>query len=75
MIVDLLVQLGLDCIEQVPINNGGLLARQDLALEDNLSDVKSVAKQMSERTAREGNAADGLAGFQGPHLGDDASLA
>ena len=57
------------------IDDGGLLAGQDLALEDHLADVEPVAKQMGERTAREGNAADGLSCLQGPHLGDDASFA
>ena len=58
VVVDLLVQLGLDRIEQVPINDGGLLARQGLALEDHLSDVKPVAKQISERAAGERNATE-----------------
>jgi hypothetical protein len=70
----LLIQLGLDGIEQVPINDGRLLASQDLALEDHLSDVKPVAQQMSEMAAREGNATNRLACLQGPHLGDDAPL-
>jgi hypothetical protein len=47
VIVDLLVQLGLDLIEEVPINDGGLLARQGLFLEGYLSDIKVVAKQIS----------------------------
>ena len=75
MIVDLLVQLGMDSIEQVPINDRGLLTRQDLALEGHLSEVEPVAKQVSKRATREGNTSDGLAGLQGPHLGDGASLA
>ena len=56
MIGDLLIQLGLDRIEQVPINDGGLLACQGVALEGNLPDVKSVAKQISERATGEWNA-------------------
>src|SRR5215471_739715 len=68
MIGDLLTQLGLDRIEQVPINDGGLLAGQGLALEGHLSDVKSVAKQISQRATGEWNASGGLACLQGPHL-------
>jgi hypothetical protein len=52
-----------------------LLACQGLALEGDLSDVKPVAQQVTERAAREGNASDGLARSQGPYLGDDAALA
>ena len=43
--------------------NGSNGARQGLALEDHLSDIKAVAKQISERTTHEGNTADGLARF------------
>jgi hypothetical protein len=75
VIVHLLVQPGLDGIEQVPINDGGLLAYQRLALEEHLSDVKSVAQQVSKRTAGEANAANGLAALQGPQFGDNAALA
>ena len=75
VIVALLVQLGLDGVEQVPINNGGLFAGQDLALEGHLPDVEAVAQQVGERAARERDAADCLAGLEGAGLGDDASLA
>ena len=61
----LLGELGLDGLEQVPINDGRLLAGQDLALECDLANVEAVAQQMGERTAGEGDAADGLAGLQG----------
>ena len=63
MIVHLLRQFGLDSIEQGPVDNGRLLAGQDLALEDDLSNVKPVAQEMRDRTAGERNAADGLTGF------------
>jgi hypothetical protein len=43
VIVQLFIQLGLDCIEQAPIDNGWLLPRQDLTLEGHLSDVGAVA--------------------------------
>ena len=75
MVVYLLVQLGLDRIEQVLVNDSRLLACQGLALEDHLSDVKPVAKEISERAAREGNATRGLACLEAPHLSDDAPFA
>jgi hypothetical protein len=53
MIVPLFVQLGLDGVEQVTIEDGGLLAGQDLSLECHLSNVKSVAEQVGEWPARE----------------------
>jgi hypothetical protein len=61
--------------QEITIEDGGLLACQDLALEDHLSDVKPVAKEISERAACEGNATNGLPCLQGPHLGDDAPVA
>ena len=53
MIVHLLGQLDLDGIEELPINNGRLLARQDLTLECHLANVEPVAEQVGERSARE----------------------
>ncbi len=74
-LMHLLVQLGLDGVEQVPIDDGRLLARKRLSLEEHFSDVKPIAKQMGERAAGEGDAADGFTRLQGPRLGDDALLA
>ena len=59
----LLRELDLDSIEQVPINDGRLLAGQYLTLELYLTYVEAVAQQVSERTAGEMNASDGLAGL------------
>src|SRR6266478_1732968 len=55
MIVRLFAQLGLDRLEQVPVDDGRLLPGQNLALEDHLSDVEPVAEQVGKRTAREWN--------------------
>ena len=60
MVIYLLVQLGLDRIEQVLVNDGGLLACQGLPLEDHLSDIKPIAKEISERAACEGNSEAGF---------------
>ena len=45
MVVDLLIQLGLDGLEQVPINDGGLLTRKGLALEGDLSEAGRQANR------------------------------
>ena len=66
MIVHLLGQLDLDGVEELPINNGRLLAWQDLALECHLSNVESVAEQVGERSARERDAADN--GIMAPRI-------
>jgi hypothetical protein len=68
MIIHLLGQLDLDGIEELPINNGRLLARQDFALECHLSNVEPVAEQVGERSARERDATDGFSCFQGADL-------
>ena len=60
MIVHLLGQLGLDGIEELPINNGRLLTGQDLTLECDLANVEPIAEQVGERSARERDAADGF---------------
>jgi hypothetical protein len=46
VIMHLLVQLGLDGVEQVPIDDGRLLARKRLSPEEHFSNVKPIAKQM-----------------------------
>src|SRR6516164_8475907 len=75
VVVDLLVQLGLDGLKQVLVENGRLLTFEDFALESDFADIEAIAKQMRERATRERYAADGLAGLERADLGDDASLA
>src|SRR6516162_11572130 len=75
MVVDLVIQLGLDGLEEVLIDNGRLLTFEDFALEDDFADVEAIAKQMGERAPRERYAADGLAGLERADLGDDAAPA
>jgi hypothetical protein len=75
VVLRLFIQLALDRIEQVPIDNGGLLARKRLALEDDFADVEAVAQQMGKRTAGEGDAAHSLSRFQHARLGDHATPA
>ena len=52
-----------------------MLGWADAAAIDDLADVEAVAQQIGERTAGEGNAADGAPVGQRPHLGDDAAVA
>ena len=58
MICRLLTQLGLDGVEQVPIENAWLFAMEGLTLEWHLTDIEAIAKEVGERPAGEWNAAD-----------------
>src|SRR4051812_15610069 len=73
--VVLLVQLSLDGIEQRTIDNRLLFAFQNLALEDHLANVESVAEQVNERSSGEWDASSSLSRFQRAGFGDDVSLA
>jgi hypothetical protein len=68
MIGRLLTQLGLDGVEQVPIENAGLFAMEDLTLKWHRTDIEAIAKEVGERPAGERNAADGLSGLQRANL-------
>ena len=48
VIGDLLVQLGLNRIKQALVDDGGLLALQDLTFEVHLSDIEAVAKELAD---------------------------
>src|SRR6516164_1128835 len=52
MVVDLVIQLGLDGIEEVLIDNARLLTLEHFALEGDLTDIEAIAKQMCERPSR-----------------------
>jgi hypothetical protein len=45
----LVVDLGLHRVKEIPIEDGGLLAGEDVALEDDLADVEPIAQKMGER--------------------------
>ena len=61
MIGLLLAQLALNCIEEAPIEYGGMLTGQYLTFEHDLTKVEAIAQQVGQTAARERNAADGLA--------------
>jgi hypothetical protein len=71
----LVIELGLDRVEEITIEDGWLLPGEDLAFKDDLPNVEPVAQKMGERAARERNPADGLAGLERSHLSDDPALA
>ena len=56
VIVYLFGQPVLDGIEQIAVDNGGLLARQDLALKSYFSNIEAVTQQVGERSAGERDA-------------------
>jgi hypothetical protein len=74
VIIQLFAQLGLDRLEQVPVDDGRLLPGQNLALEYHLPNVEPVAEQVGKRTARERDVADCRSRLQGADLGHDALL-
>src|SRR5258708_30063215 len=75
VIVALIVELGLHRVKEITIEDGGLLAEEDLALEGDLADVEPIAQKMGERAAGKWDSANCASGLEGSHLGDDPPLA
>src|SRR5262249_20048757 len=75
VIVALVVELGLHRVKEIAIEDRGLLAREDLALEGDLAAVEPVAKKVGGGAAGEGDAANGAPGLERSHLGDNSSRA
>src|SRR5260370_8885762 len=75
LIVAVVAELGLHRVKEITIQDGGLLAGQDLALEDDFADIEPIAQTMGERAAGEGNPSTRASGLQKSHLGDDPPLA
>src|SRR3989442_11290087 len=73
-LVALLVELGLHCAKEITIEDGGLLARKDFALERDLADIEPIAQEAGERTSREGDPSDRSPGRERSHLCDDPSF-
>ena len=71
VIVALVVELGLHRVKEITIEDGGLLAGEDLALEGDLADVEPIAQKMGERAAGEWDAANCAPGLERSHLRDD----
>src|SRR5262249_50989435 len=74
VVVALLIELGLHRVKEFTLEDGGLLAGQDLALEHDLADVEPIAQKMGERTSREGDPSDRSPGLERSHFGDDPSF-
>ena len=75
VIVELGIQLGLDRLKQLSIDNGGLLASQNLAFERDFTDVEAVAQQVREWSAGKRDAANALPALQLSGLCDNAPAA
>src|SRR5260221_1611526 len=75
VIVALVVELGLHRVKEITIEDGGLLAGEDLALEDDLADVEPIAQKMGERAAGERDAANPATRLERSHLSDHPPLA
>jgi len=71
VIVELFAEPDLDRLEEFTVNDRGLLSWQHFALERNLTDVKTVAQKVGERTTGELDTADGFAALESSHLGDN----
>ena len=74
VIVALLVELGLHRIKQVTVEDGELLAGEDLALEHDLADVEPIAQKMGEWAAGERNPTNRAPGLERSQLGNNPSL-
>src|SRR6516164_7623511 len=75
MVVDLLIQFGLNGFKQGLNKNDRLITFEDFAFESDFADIEAIAKQMRERPPRDRYAADGLAGLERADLVDNAPLA
>src|SRR3984893_9173568 len=73
--VHLFAQLGLDGLEQVPIDNGRLLALEHLTLKRDVSNSARTELAPRQRSASDPDAAYARPGLERPHLRDDAPLA
>jgi hypothetical protein len=74
MIGPLLVKLNLNGLKQCPIENSGLLAREDLALVADLANIEAVAQEGGERSPGEWDASDCSSIGQRTEFGLDAGL-
>src|SRR5438093_13406215 len=75
VIVALVVELGLHRVKEITIEDGGLLAGEDLALEGDLADVEPLAQKMGERTEGEWDPANRPAGLERSQPSADSPLA
>src|SRR5436305_14891798 len=71
VIVALVIELGLHRVKEITIEDGGLLAGEDLVLEGDLADVEPIAQKMADRAAAEWDAATRPPGLERPHRGAD----
>jgi len=67
-------EAGLNRLEEVPIEDRGMLARIALPTMIDLSEIRPVLQEIGQWAFSEGNAADDLARAQTPLAGDDSPL-
>src|SRR5438046_8991246 len=75
VIVALVVELGLHRVKEITIEDGGLLAGEDLALDGDLADVEPIAQKMGERTAGEWDLANRSPVLERARISADSPLA
>src|SRR5260370_25351578 len=73
--VALFVELGLHRVKEIAIEDGGLLAGEDLALEHDLADIEPIAQKMGERAAGKRDPANRAPALERADLGEDPSPA
>ena len=66
--VALLVELGLHRVKEITIEDGGLFAGEDLAVEHDLADIERIAQEVGERAAGERDPADRVPALERSHL-------
>jgi hypothetical protein len=65
----------LHCVKEITVEEGELLAGEDLVLEDDLTNAKPIAQKMGERASRERRPSNRSPGLESSQLGDDPLLA
>ena len=71
----LVVQVNLHGVEEITIDDRGLLAGKYFALEENLANIEPIAQKMTERAAGERDASDRAPGLKLPNPGDNPAMA
>ena len=71
----LVMQVNLHGVEEITIDDRGLLAGKYFALEENLANIEPIAQKMAERAAGEWDASNRASGFKLPNPGDNPAIA
>src|SRR6516165_430461 len=74
VVIALRIQLSLHRIEEITIEDSGMLSGEDLALKGDLADVEAIAQKVGEGTSGKWDASDASSGLESSHLSDDPPL-